>query len=394
MCLFIAFSFIANPEIKAESVHTLIQSIIDIVPTCVSNMPVIIKDAMPHFQSHDVKILVSYLSNTLIIMDYLPVLVHPILELCLMQLINMDVEIQVKVDDMSEEELDEIQSKIFGNGEEDDNDNADDSIDDDDDDDEQDENLAIKLLIEKLDLLLFELFSFLASRYRLSSLDQKNGRLVEGQKSVFVALLSVFERTLLRTFQSRYTQFVIFYFASLNIEFSDMFLGLLARKLFDETGMSSNSSQAGVSSGNLVHPNSKLNSTDPVVVSSVSYMASFLSRSKYLDPNTFRTCYFLLLSWVENYISSVCSEVLPGDKKHHHTSYSKDWILPDSQRHSLFYSVCQALFYVFCFRHPLLLLQNEDEDDKVGGDFMKMFKLKTRFERIINCKLNPLLVRR
>jgi RNA polymerase I-specific transcription initiation factor RRN3 len=43
----------------------------------------------------------------------------------------------------------------------------------------------------------------------------------------FQALLSIFDRIILRTFKSRYTQFLIFWYTSLDPEFADIFQGML-----------------------------------------------------------------------------------------------------------------------------------------------------------------------
>jgi RNA polymerase I-specific transcription initiation factor RRN3 len=50
------------------------------------------------------------------------------------------------------------------------------------------------------------------------------------RRSQFHTLLSIFDRTIIRTFKSRYTQFLVFWYSSLDPEFSDLFQGLLVSK--------------------------------------------------------------------------------------------------------------------------------------------------------------------
>lgn len=55
-------------------------------------------------------------------------------------------------------------------------------------------------------------------------------------------------------------------------------------------------------------------------------------------------------------------------------------IVPDADKHGSFYSVCQALFYMFIYRHKQLL------DLKEGFKFIR----KLNLARIVTCRMNPL----
>lgn len=58
-------------------------------------------------------------------------------------------------------------------------------------------------------------------------------------------------------------------------------------------------------------------------------------------------------------------------------------LVPDAEKHALFYSVVQAICYIFCFKHRSLL-STEAEREQIK---------QLNFERIIHSSLNPLKVR-
>lgn len=72
---------------------------------------------------------------------------------------------------------------------------------------------------------------------------------------------------------------------------------------------------------------------------------------------------------------------------------------PDVVWHAPFYSLCQAVFYLFVFRHKKLL-EAEGGGREREGWFLKCSRLhvgihfvrQLNFDRIISSKLNPLKV--
>ena len=73
--------------------------------------------------------------------------------------------------------------------------------------------------------------------------------------------------------------------------------------------------------------------------SAACYLASFISRASFVLPETICESVSALLRWAEAYIESL-------GKNSIHASDAR----VQSQFHSLFYTVCQAAFYIMCFR--------------------------------------------
>jgi RNA polymerase I-specific transcription initiation factor RRN3 len=73
--------------------------------------------------------------------------------------------------------------------------------------------------------------------------------------------------------------------------------------------------------------------------SAACYLASLMSRASYVGPETVCECIAALLRWAEAYIESVAT----------HGFRAAD-AREQSEFHSLFYTVCQAAFYIMCFR--------------------------------------------
>ncbi|PPQ74361.1 hypothetical protein CVT24_000655, partial [Panaeolus cyanescens] len=98
----------------------------------------------------------------------------------------------------------------------------------------------------------------------------------------FHALLSIFDRIILRTFKSRYTQFLLFWYTSLDPEFSDVFQGMLVdRALFGSSGP--HNTIASVDGDN---ESSKLaHAATPEVIRATAalYIGSYVSRATFVD---------------------------------------------------------------------------------------------------------------
>lgn len=98
----------------------------------------------------------------------------------------------------------------------------------------------------------------------------------------------------------------------------------------------------------------------------LAYIASYIARSKFITLTMARLCLTIMTHWIHEYIDG-CS---PDNMK------------PDVKFHGPFFSLCQAVFYVFVFRHKALL---------ESPDGLK-FSRQLNFERVISSRLNPLKV--
>lgn len=182
------------------------------------------------------------------------------------------------------------------------------------------------------------------------------------RRSQFHTLLSIFDRTIIRTFKSRYTQFLIFWYASLDPEFSDLFQGMLVSKA-------------------LLEPD------QPAVTraAAASYIASFVSRAQFVDRESARRVVAVLCEFLRNHLEVYEAMAQSGAA------------LPSVAHHTVFYAVSQAVFLIFCFRwRDLLEDTEEDEGDELIGAAKpgkKWMGALDIIQRVITSSLNPLKVR-
>lgn len=164
----------------------------------------------------------------------------------------------------------------------------------------------------------------------------------------FHTLLAIFDRSILRTFKSRYTQFLLFWYASLHPEFSDLFLGLLVDKALFGSASASSVERAAAS----------------------SYIGSFVSRAQFIDREGARRAVKVLCAFLGAHLDAVEA----GNAA--------------SNNHSVFYAVVQSVFLVFCFRWRDL--QEEPDEQEVGRKIW-ISELGV-VQRVITSDLNPLKV--
>ena len=173
----------------------------------------------------------------------------------------------------------------------------------------------------------------------------------------FNTLLSIFERTILCTFKSRYTQFLVFWYASLDPEFCDVFQGMLVSKAL-------------------------LEQAQPFVTraAAASYIASFVSRAQFIDREGVRRIVGVLCDFLQNHLDVFDAE-------------SNSPLNP--AQHHIFYAVAQAVFLIFCFRWRDLQENDHEDADEILDDLRTAKKWICELDiiqRLITCPLNPLKV--
>ncbi|KAF7352452.1 RNA polymerase I-specific transcription initiation factor RRN3 [Mycena venus] len=175
----------------------------------------------------------------------------------------------------------------------------------------------------------------------------------------FHTLLSIFDRLVLPTFKSRYTQFLIFFYTSLSSDFADIFLGLLVdRALFQ--------------------------SATPAVTraAAAAYIGSFVSRAAFIDREGARRVVGVLCDFLRAHLDGVEEAIRTG---------AMIASGPGSSAQSgVFYAVAQAVFLIFCFRWRDLLEDEEEAEELVGKPGKKWMPELGVVQRIINSVLNPL----
>ncbi|KAJ6538471.1 RNA polymerase I-specific transcription initiation factor RRN3 [Mycena vulgaris] len=187
----------------------------------------------------------------------------------------------------------------------------------------------------------------------------RSPRLPTSLNAQFHTLLSIFDRLILPTFKSRYTQFLVFFYTSLSPDFADIFLGLLVdRALFQHSS--------------------------PAVTraAAAAYIGSFVSRASFIDREGARRVVSVLCDFLRAHLEGVEDALRVGA-----TIASG---AGSSAQSGVFYAVAQAVFLIFCFRWRDLLEDDVDVDELVGKRGKQWMPELGVVQRIINSVLNPL----
>ncbi|CAF2290517.1 unnamed protein product [Brassica napus] len=191
------------------------------------------------------------------------------------------------------------------------------------------------VVFESLDKLMVISFDHLESCNLDGRLDQ-----------VFEKLFGAFENFILNTYKSKVSQFLMFYACSLDPENCGL---KFASKLMDI-----------FLSSNKPRPTRQV-SVSPLWMSAVAYLASYLARGKFLPVS---------------FVASVLKRLV--DECADYCRTCNDDIRPEA--HQIFYSGCQAIMYVLCFRMRSILN-------------VPLFRSQLiPLESILMHRLNPLMV--
>ena len=409
-----------------ERVHLLIRSLLSVVPTLPGVLGPLLVQFLPHKMVHRSDQLV-YMRNILHVSEYCAELSEAILGAVIDRAIQLDVEIQVELDEFDDDEAEELGLDFEDPFEQalddvDDVDSSDDDADSDDgdfadnlsdlSDENYDQNVAtdeqkrtqedlqrsmrrIRESVAKLDAIMIALFEhlrkldaqYVAGANSLTYTKANNSPMDAdtNRRNLFHTLLSIFARNILPTFRSRHVQFLLFWFNSLDPEFSDYFLGVLLEK-----SLYSRRVELG-------------DKEEPAVIRSAAagYVASFVSRASYVDGPTTRVVLYNLCACMDAHIDESSR-----------TDTEAGAAAPGASTHSVFYSVVQAAFYIFCFRWRDLKITSEEQDavdeldyqdaDEIGGGMhdsvgsLGQFGAEawcdglTSLQRAVTSRLNPL----
>ncbi|KAL3691627.1 hypothetical protein R1sor_005278 [Riccia sorocarpa] len=163
---------------------------------------------------------------------------------------------------------------------------------------------------------------------------------------IFDTLAKSFQSTILNTYKSKFTQYLLFYLCSLEPSSCGSRFASLLCDIFTSKSRPSNTR-----------------------MSAAAYLASFIARAKYLPVDVIWTSLRRLASWCASYGTHEIGTRASGN-------------VPDSVLHGVFYSACQAVMYILCFRLKLLA----DEPD--GKRHLRGLHL----QQIVEHRLNPLKV--
>ena len=245
-------------------------------------------------------------------------------------------------------------------------------------------------------------------------------------RSQFHSLLSIFDRTILRTFKSRYTQFLVFWYASLDPEFADVFQGMLVDRALmpssigGPTAVAPNTSTANGDSSQAA--NAHTMTPELTRAAAASYIGSFVSRATFVDREGARRVVAVLCEYLRSHLEGIEADLKAGlglGNGHNGSHFASNAMaatavsaILTSGQHGVFYAVSQAVFLIFCFRWRDLV-GDDDEDDldldldagintrpsstgvprfRSGMPKDKWMPELAILKRVVTCILNPLKV--
>ena len=343
-----------------KRLHAMIQYLLQYFPMATPTLRAMITHKFP-FADDSRRTHVAYLNHLLRLQGYAKILKNSVMDLILDRLLKLDVRMQLDLEDLDDERTAKVllavqqAQKKSTNTADDHEDSSDlESLDDDDDEEERDEEaeqiFAMKSNVEKMDSILDCLFVFFAPRFTDATSDDAF--------SVFSDLLGDFVRLILPTYKSRHTQFLLFHFGQRSNRLIDAFCGTCVNIAFES------------------------NQPVPIRRAAAAYLASFVARGSRVPKEMVQGVFELVAQHLEGL----------------RDRYSQERKRPDLQKYGDFYSLFQALLYVFCFRWRDLVQSTSepvDEDDPLSYLNQKIYwvrGVRETFSKAIFSPLNPLKV--
>lgn len=333
--------------------HELLQMLLRLIPTLSGTLPPLLLQHFPHKHERTMS-QVLYIQNLLRISEYCEALTEPIWSAIIDHALQVDVAIQVELDELEDHGLEQAGPTNLDPVLDGDTDAVSepetpedlalsvhaaddvlDSLEDLSDEEGYDASDAlssaapapaepswneIAVLAGKLDAIMKAIYQFLDGHVGTLAHHDVHVR----RHTLYQTLLGIFTRTVLTTFKSRHVQFILFWFASLDHEFADMFLGTLLSKSLYATPAAGVAGESGESSVVLR-------------IAAASYVASYVARARYIDAPTTRMVVLNLCTYMD-----ACLEAF--------ASQGRSASPPGARDHAVFYAVAQAVFYIFCFR--------------------------------------------
>lgn len=268
--------------------------------------------------------LVWYYQQCLEVLQYHPSILEQVLELVIDKCLDLDVEI--KISDFGEVSLDPKKE------DEDDNDGIFEL--------ELDEkkkpdtsvtpaSVTVGEMANKLDSLMLLLFQYSAHFVKKHSKSQGNP--AEAVKELYSVYIRVFESSILVCHKSKFVQYLILYICGLEAKLKSSYAH--ASQADDDSSLYRDFA------ARLIEIVLDPYRSTVTRQSGACYLASFVSRANFVCPETVCEAVSALLRWAEAYIESL-----------HSTNIHAADARGQCALHSLFYTVCQAAFYIMCFR--------------------------------------------
>ena len=324
----------SDEQYRTNRIHVMLCNILRIVPRSNSDLYPIIASKFP-FWLKDKEILVWYTTQSFKVLEYLPTIRQGLFELLIDKCVEIDVNIFIK--DNGDAIVDEITTTNQTNG----------------DDKEAEESNPIVVSREEksklktsVDVLSDKLDALLELLFEQIQIGCKN--YAGGTQQIYYELLPIFESTILTTHKSKFVQFCMFIPCGLEVQIGK------DNSFAQEDDLSNEPKESPIT----VLPEhddetvlyrefvSKLLQiiVDPYRAattrqSSACYLASFVSRASFVCVETVCESISALLRWAEAYIGSLPPYAVRASDARQ-----------QSEHHSIFYTVCQAAFYIMSFR--------------------------------------------
>ncbi|KAF1912649.1 RNA polymerase I-specific transcription initiation factor RRN3 [Ampelomyces quisqualis] len=337
---------IERPRVEAR-VHECLRSILRhnsmastfLAPSLASTFPYPDDDAKTHVQ---------YIRNVLKVSEYCPELKGQIFSLVTDKLVKIDVQIQVDMEELEDDIEERLVGDAINEAEDDDSDNESASSEESLDPEEQ-RLKDIRQAVSKLDTIMDLLFKYYDTIFAQDRFEADE---------LFESLLAQFASTILPTYRSRHTQFLLFHFSQTSAVRTEQFAGACSHVAFDQ------------------------HRPHVLRVTAAAYLGSFIARGAHVSPDTVRAVFDLLCHHLEIQRAT-------------HESGCKS---PDLRRYGTYYAISQALLYLFCFRWRDLIVTPDglpptDQDIVYQeGDFKWYNSTQEIIRRNIFSKLNPLKI--
>ncbi|GLH11224.1 Uncharacterized protein GBIM_16049 [Gryllus bimaculatus] len=302
-------------------VHEVLEVLLQTVPMSLDLLKEVIEAHFPYLR-RNVHEHQSYIYNMLKILHYQPVLRTDFLFLLIDRLIILDVNAP-KHEIMDSYDVPEDEQFQMELGE------------------RKDSNMTHSIA-DTFDCCLNIVFQYLYVTCYDTSVKPAELKLEE-TKQLFQEILSVFDSLILPTHGTHHVQFIVFYMCTFKVQLADMFLTYLWQKV------------TSTRVANVIRQ------------TAVAYFSSFLARNDTLTIRILMNRIAEMTEWVHNYISK--QDGAEGSRV-------------DIRVHPVFYSVCQAIFYVTSCRY------SDFVHTKKGLLFLQGLNLT----KIVTCDLNPLKV--
>lgn len=310
---------------RSQRIHAFLCTVMRIIPKARVDFPSIVGQTFPHIK-FPVNNLKHYAIHSFKVLEYLPSMRKQLVETIIDKCLEIDVNIKIK--DNGEVSIEEEEMEKESTGDENGNSLAQTQASDpqmeitnENETSEIKKEDVVDEWSEKLDTLLALLFE----QIRNASSDKISAR------EIYYELIPVFESTILTTHKSKYVQFCMFYCCGLE---GNLIEGTSALPEDQEHAIL-HRDFASKLLGIIVDPYRATLTRQ----SGACYLASFMSRASYIGPDTICESISALLRWAEAYIESVGRySIRAADSRE------------QGELHSLFYTICQAAFYIMCFR--------------------------------------------